>query len=112
MSVASRILSALSAVGPPCEQTTYTGTADSWITFNLASAPDYYVDNDARYERYLIQVHLIAPLPQNLTALTGQIKDALYAAGFGRATMQDASDPVADRKRHLVFECEALEAIT
>jgi len=102
MSVASEIRTALASTGYPIEQGLYTGGATTYITFNLSTLPDLYGDNEPGFERYLIQIHLIAPATTDTTATQATIKSLLVAGGFDYPSTINASDDPAEQ--HIVFE--------
>ena len=104
MSAASDLRTTLAPTGLPVAQNDYTGTEAAYITFNFSTVPDLYGDNVPGYERYLIQVHLIAPATQNTTALESQIKTLLAAADYTYPDTTEASDD--ESERHVVFETE------
>ena len=102
MSVASDLRTALASTGYPIEQGLYTGNAATYITFNFSTLPDLYGDNVPGYERYLIQVHLIAPATTDTTTIQATIKALLVAGGFDYPETVNASDDPAEQ--HIVFE--------
>ena len=69
----------------------------------LAHTPADFADDDAEHYRYLVQVHLYAPLEKNTRAYRREISRRLVAAGFTRPTVTPASD---DHGQHYAFECE------
>lgn len=65
--------------------------------------PADFADDDAGHYRYLVQVHLYAPLEKNTRAYRQEITRRLVAAGFTRPTVTPASDKSG---QHYAFECE------
>jgi len=104
MSVASDLRAALASTGYPIEQGLYTGSAATYITFNFSTLPDLFGDNEPGYERYLIQVHLIAPAKTDTTTMQESVKALLVAGGFDYPATTNASDDPAEQ--HIVFETE------
>ena len=79
-------------------------TADGvYIVFNYTELPADFADDDAEHYRYLVQVHLYAPLEKNTRAYRREISRRLVAAGFTRPTVTPASD---EHGQHYAFECE------
>lgn len=101
MSVASDLVTALTATGLPIAQMMYAGTASTYITFNCWTVPEHYADDAPRFEMYHVNVHLLAPLTTNTTALQAQIKALLVADGFTYPSTRDVSD---DEEQHIVFD--------
>lgn len=108
MSVDSKIKSALSTFGDPVENTEYKGEAARYYVFNYSSTGADFADDEPGHEKYFVQVHLFAPLCENLTKRIKQTKRALFDAGFTWPEMVNASD---GDWRHLVFECEIAEGV-
>ncbi len=108
MSVDAQIKAALSAFGDPVANAVYRGDADRYYVFNYTTIGTDYADDEPQHERYLIQVHLFAPLSENVTRRVKQTKKALLNAGFTWPETENASD---DEGRHIVFECETAEGV-
>lgn len=108
MSIEALLKKTLEQFGDPVENGVYQGKADRYYTFNVSTLGDNYADDAPQHERYLIQVHLFAPLTFNFITRRRQTKQALFGAGFGWPGCTDASDP---NGRHLVFECEYAEGV-
>ena len=107
-SIDKQLVSALSEFGFDVERVPYTGKNKQYFAFNYATVPMNHSDDEPEYEKYLIQVHLYAPINVKLTSLVKQVKIALHDAGFIYPDTTDASG--ADEK-HIVFETENAEAI-
>ena len=78
-------------------------TTETYFVFNYSSFGADYADDDPCAERYLIQVHLFAPLACNISGIIKQAKKALHDAGFLWPETQNASDNTG---RHIVIETE------
>lgn len=115
MSVAEDLRQALAFAGLPIAYGTYMGAAETYLVFNYTTMPTHFADDAPLHERYLIQVHLFAPLENNTTALERQIKRALADNEFDYPSTVDASDESrqgnAGATRHLVFETEKMVAV-
>ena len=81
----------------------YKGAATEYIVFNYTELPADFADDDAAHYRYLVQVHLYAPLEKNTRTYRREISRRLVAAGFTRPTVTPASDK---NGQHYAFECE------
>lgn len=81
---------------------------DSYYAFNYSTHGIGYADDDPTAELAIIQVHLIAPLNENITSLIKQTKRALHDAGFTWAEVIDASDAWG---RHKIFEFQDVEGV-
>lgn len=106
MSVDAVIKSALSAFGDPVANAVYHGDAERYYVFNYSTIGSDFADDGPAHERYLVNVHLFAPLCENVTQRIKRTKKALSDAGFTWPEMVNASD---DEGRHIVFECEIAE---
>jgi hypothetical protein len=102
VSVASSLITALAPAGLPVQQTQYTGTASTYLTFNYITEPQHFADDSPNYEQYSIQVHLIAPKTTNTTTLQATIKSALASNGYDYPRTINASDD--EEEQHIVFE--------
>ena len=49
----------------PTADGVYKGAATEYIVFNYTELPADFADDDAEHYRYLVQVHLYAPLEKN-----------------------------------------------
>ena len=49
----------------PTADSVYKGAATEYIVFNYTELPADFADDDAAHYRYLVQVHLYAPLEKN-----------------------------------------------
>lgn len=103
MSVAEKIMKALSTFGDPVENMVYQGTAPRYYTFNISTSGMFFANNAPQFERNLIQVHLFAPLKGNVSSRIRETKHVLRKAGFTWPETVDCSD---ENGRHIVFECE------
>ena len=87
----------------PTADGVYKGAATEYIVFNYTELPADFADDDAEHYRYLVQVHLYAPLEKNTRAYRREISRRLVASGFTRPTVTPASD---EHGQHYAFECE------
>lgn len=99
---------ALVPFGLPLERSIYQGMEKKYITYNYSTIPMDYSDDAPERERYLIQVHIFAPLKENINSLVRDIKSALFAAGFSYPESIPASTA---NERHIVLETEAVVEI-
>lgn len=103
--VDTALKTALAPFGIDLESNIYQGTAKKYIAYNYTTIPMDFGDDAPERERYLIQVHVFAPLNENINALVRDIKSALFAADFSWPESVNAS--TAD-ERHIVLETEAV----
>ncbi|MBQ6621529.1 MAG: hypothetical protein IJH75_01680 [Mogibacterium sp.] len=109
MSVAADIRTALSGLGYPVAQNSYQGNEQTYFVFNLQRIPVNFADDTPQVERVLIQLHLYAPITFNTATIERTVQQTLFGLGYA----YPATENVSDREsQHLVFETEALEAIT
>lgn len=112
VSVESRIVGALSPFGDPVEKSLLYAAANKrprrYYTFVCQSFGAAYGDDEPGCERWLVQVHLFAPLAENCILRAAQTKKALFGAGFTWPSMVDATDQDG---QHYVFECEMAEGV-
>ena len=107
--VASSIRTALAGLNVPIVQINYTGTEQTYLTFNMISTPDDFADDEPGADVWSVQLHLFALFTNDTTQLRRQIKTALVAAGFTAPTMTDASENTRasdGTEQHIVFEFE------
>lgn len=111
-SVAARIVDALRPFGDPVEKSLLYAAANKrprrYYTFVVQSLGDAYGDDEPGCERWLVQVHLFAPLAENCILRAAQTKKALLRAGFTWPSMVDATDQDG---QHYVFECETAAGV-
>lgn len=92
-------------VGLDVEESVYTGTNTSYITFDYYTIPHSFADNAPSHEIYHVAVHLVAPPRTNLSVKRAQIKTLLFAADFTYPTEVNASSKA---EKHYIYECEFL----
>lgn len=115
MSVHQMILNALDGLAP-IEAETYTGDAEIYYVFNYSTLGAAYANDMPTCERYLVQVHLFAPIGTNSLRLRRLTKSRLAAAGFtwpeeiSAGSSTSRTDAQAEGQ-HYVFECETVEGI-
>lgn len=90
--------------GLEIETPIYRGTANKYITYNYTTVPESFGDDAPEREKYLIQIHLVTSLNDNIHAMVRSIKKALSEADFSYPESCDISS--AD-ERHIVLETEA-----
>lgn len=112
MSVEARIMAALGPFGDPVEKSLLYAAARKrpprYYTFLCESFGDDYGDDEPGCERWLVSVHLFAPVGESCLQQVRKTKHALFRAGFTWPRTIDATD---QSEQHYVFECEALEPI-
>ena len=103
MTINEVIRSALSIFNDPVEFEVYQGTEKIYWVFNYAALGADYGDDQPNHERFLVQVHLFAPLNINVVQRVKKAKKALVSAGMTRPN----ETPVSNKDgRHIVLECE------
>lgn len=109
MSVNSEIIEAVRSIAPCYPWEAYEGSQDNklsrYFVFNYTAAPHTFGDDDAPFERYLIQLHYFCPGGDNTVALRRKVKRAIFDVGFTIPSETNASDKDG---QHYVFEFEAL----
>lgn len=109
MSVEAKVKAALDVFGDPVEKSFLCAAAGRrpprYYTFACTSFGDDYGDDEPGCERWLIGVHLFAPLEENCLGRVRATKRALSNAGFTWPECTDASDKDG---QHYVFECETV----
>ena len=105
MTVNESIIGALSPLGLPVVPDIYTGEETCYFTFNYDLVPVQFAGNRPIWWKALVQVHLFAPLGENLLSRRGESARALVGAGYTWPEIIDATDKDA---QHYVFECEML----
>lgn len=110
MSVETKVKAALDVFGDPVEKSVLYVAADAvrYYTFSCRSFGGAFGDDAPGCERWLVTVHLFAPLTENCVQRVKQTKQALLAAGFTWPQYTDATDQDG---QHHVFECETAEPI-
>lgn len=112
VSVEARIVDALRPFGDPVEKSLLYAASNKrprrYYTFTVQSFGDAYGDDEPGCERWLVQVHLFAPLAENCIRRAAQTKKALFEAGFTWPSMVDATDQDG---QHYVFECETAAGV-
>lgn len=112
VSVEARIVAALRPFGDPVEKSLLYAAANKrprrYYTFIVQSFGDAYGDDEPGCERWLVWVHLFAPLAENCILRAAQTKKTLFEAGFTWPSMVDATDQDG---QHYVFECETAAGV-
>lgn len=108
MTIDKELQTTLSALGWPVKNAVFLPDAtesitEQYITFNYTTIGMAYADDAPQAEKYLVQVHIFAPLKTNTTSIVRQAKRALAEADYTWPESTNASD---DRGRHIVLECE------
>ena len=110
MSVISDLRDLLETTGLPVRKNKYSGSDHVYLTYNYTTLGADYGDNHALEERYLLQIHLIAPIDYNTEALEALIKELLDDAGYPYPSTSNGSDDPAT-EQHIVFETEAVAGV-
>ena len=112
MSMEARVKAALDVFGDPVEKSVLDAAAKKYparyYTFSCNSFGADFGDDAPDCERWLVTVHLFAPLDENCIQRVRQTKRALFAADFTWPQTVDATDQDG---QHIVFECEAIDVI-
>ena len=114
MSIEERIVRAMAFTGIPCAHPNYDGEEKAFLTFNLDALPTDFADDGPQHERWLVQLHLFAPITQNTRKLRKAIRNAIFEAGFTYPDQTDASEAfkkAEGSEQHIVFEFEDAEGI-
>lgn len=111
MSINSSILSVAQEYAPCYTWDAYEGSLDErlsrYFVFNYETLPCSFGDDDAPYERYLIQLHYFCPRGENTVKLRKKIKRSLVEAGFTFPSETNVSDSDG---QHYVFEFETFDS--
>lgn len=108
MTVAERIMAAVTPVVPECEPDVYYGDAAEYCTFNADETHTLYADDKPQVIVHLVQVHWFLPLGVNPETKKRQIARSLTDLGFSSPDITNASDKDG---QHYVFECEYEEGV-
>ncbi len=81
---------------------------ECYYVFNYSTYGTGYADDDPTGDVYIVQVHLFAPIGQNISSLKKQTKLLLHEAGFTWPEITNATD---EKGRHIVFECQYAEGL-
>lgn len=105
-------MAALAPFGDPVEKSLLYAAAQDlprqYYTFSCSSSGADFGDDAPGCERWMVSVHLFAPLNGNLSRRVKQTKQALFRAGFTWPHSTDASD---QEGQHIVFDCEIEEEV-
>ena len=108
MGVYERVKTVLDTHGYPVETDEYGGGAERYFVVMIDTSPTNFADNSPRHERCSIMVHFIAPRSDDISTMIGEIKSALFAAGFTWPSVVQAGDSQRWRE---IFEFQYAEAI-
>jgi len=114
MSIEERIVQAMAPFGLPCVHPNYDGEEKAFLTFNISAVPMNFADDAPLHEKWIIELHLFAPVAQNTRKLRKQIRRAIFEAGFTYPDQVDASEAYkkADgSEQHIIFDFEDAEEI-
>lgn len=114
MSIESRIVEAVAFTKMPCAHPNYDGEEKAFFTFNMDAIPSNFADDTPLHDRWLIQLHMFAPVTQNTRKLRKQVRQAIFDAGFTYPDQIDASEAFKKTdgsEQHIVFEFEDAEGI-
>jgi hypothetical protein len=88
MSINQAVMTALKEIGVPVRFQTYTGTADSYITFfTYLEKPEQHADDEERITGYYVQVDVWSK--GNYTDLVNAVHEKMLAAGFIKQNFYD-----------------------
>jgi hypothetical protein len=88
MSINQAVMTALKEIGVPVRFQTYTGTADSYITFfTYLEKPEQHADDEERITSYYVQVDVWSK--GNYTDLVNAVHEKMLAAGFIKQNFYD-----------------------
>lgn len=108
MTVEQRIVAALSPLGLPVSQGEYLGDRCKYLCYYVSRFGTNWSDDGPGAEACRVQVHLFAPVSENINNLVRLAQNALYAADFGWPEAVDATDKDG---RHIILETTWLEAL-
>lgn len=107
MTVNERLKTALEPLEAPMAPGTYTGPAETYLTYNYSLIPVQNGDDRPLFYRALVQVHIVAPLGRTVTPLVKRVMGALLRNEFTAPEMENAGD---QERQHMVIESECLVA--
>lgn len=102
MSINAVLTNALEGIAP-VESDAYEGDKAIYLVFNYSTLPTDFGDDAPSHERHLVQVHLYAPMGENVLDKRKAVKQALFEAGGTWPSYTNTSDKEG---QHHVFECE------
>ena len=112
VSVEARVKGALDPFGHPVEKSLLHAAAGRrpprYYTFVCQSFGDDFGDDEPGCERWLVSVHLFAPLGESCLEQVRATKQALFRAGFTWPRCTDATDRDG---QHYVLECEGTDLV-
>lgn len=109
MSIDEELQTTLMTLGVPVKNAVFLGDdedtpcEEEYITFNYSTIGADYADDAPQCEKYLVQVHIFAPLKVNTTKRVRAVKQALAAADYTWPETINSSDY---HGRHIILECE------
>lgn len=107
MTVNERLKAALAPLGEPMAPGTYTGPAETYLTYNYGLIPAQSGDNWPLFYRALVQVHVVGPIGKPITPLVKRVMGALIQNEFTVPELENAGD---QEQQHMVVESECLVA--
>lgn len=108
MTVEERIVAALSPIGLPVSQGEYLGDRGKYLCYYVSRSGTNWANDGPGAEVCRVQVHLFAPVSENINNLVRLAQNALYEADFGWPEAVDATDKDG---RHIILETTWLEAL-
>lgn len=108
MTVEERIVAALSPIGLPVSQGEYLGDRCKYLCYYVSRSGTNWANDGPGAEVCRVQVHLFAPVSENINNLVRLAQNALYEADFGWPEAVDATDKDG---RHIILETTWLEAL-
>lgn len=105
MNVNSLIIKTLKPLVPDVVATKYTGTNETYITFNYEDdRGEVFADDEPLIDVAYMQIHLFCPRAFNFNQLKKQIRSALFKVGFSYPEVQPLYED--DKEiNHIVFFC-------
>lgn len=114
MSIEERVVQVAKQFGLPCAHPNYDGEEKTFLTFNISVVPMNYADDGPEHEKWLIELHLFAPVGQNTRRLRKELRQAIFDAGFTYPDQTDASEAYKKTdgsEQHIIFDFEDAEVI-
>lgn len=107
MTANERLKAALEPLGESMEPGTYTGDAETYLTYNYGLVPVQSADDRVLFYRALAQVHVVGPIGKPITPLVKRVMGALIKNEFTTPEVENAGD---QERQHMVVESECLVA--
>lgn len=102
-----RLKAALAPLGEAMAPGTYTGPAETYLTYNYGLVPAQSGDDCPLFYRALVQVHVVGPIGKPITPLVKRVMGALIKNEFTAPEVENAGD---QEQQHMVIESECMVA--